>query len=227
MEHLLVELREDGIKFALAVVLAGALGLERQRKGRPAGLRTHIIVCLGCTLVMMVSQRLAQTAVDIGQWADPGRVAAGILTGVGFLGAGTIIHNGVSEHRGLTTAAMVWFVAGLGIAIGTGWYAIAIIATVAALSVTIGLEYLEQFLWTGEHVVVYVSAAGGLATLEEFKRCVRAAGFDAVATKLDFSSSNKMEVKFEFAIPAKYTIEKFASALHACFPGADKITFEG
>ena len=126
-------------KLVLAVVLAGILGLERQRKGRGAGLRTHILVCLGATVAMMIPDLVASRGGGNG-WADTGRMAAGIITGIGFLGAGTIVSAGRGP-QGLTTAAMVWFVATLGIAIGSDLYLIAVCATALALVVVLGLGY--------------------------------------------------------------------------------------
>lgn len=132
------------IKFGLAVILAGAVGVERQRKGRPAGVRTHILVCLGSTLLMIVSDYIAAEWASQGApiWLDRGRIAAGIVTGVGFLGAGTIINFGREQH-GLTTAAMIWFAAALGISIGAGYYLVSVTATGFALAVVIGLGALE------------------------------------------------------------------------------------
>ena len=131
-------------KLGLAVLLAGAVGLERQRKGRPAGIRTHILVCLGATLLMIVSDAIALQWIeqDAPVWLDRGRVAAGIVTGVGFLGAGTIINFGREQH-GLTTAAMIWFVAALGISIGSDLYVLSVLTTLVALVVVVGLGALE------------------------------------------------------------------------------------
>lgn len=223
--HLFPELNEACIKFALAVILSGILGLERQRKGRAAGLRTHILVCLGCTLVMVVSQVLVSKAIGNGGWADPGRMAAGILTGIGFLGAGTILRNGIGEHRGLTTAAMVWFVAGLGIAIGTGMYAIAVAATLFAILVTLGLEYVERLLPMGEHISVTVTTAGGLDRISSFQESLRQSGFRVIVSRIDVSA-NRTEVRFELAVPGKPAMSNLATMLHKCLPDADRIVFD-
>jgi len=220
------ELSQACAKFALAIVLSGILGLERQRKGRAAGLRTHILVCLGCTLVMVVSQLLVSRAVLSGGWSDPGRMAAGILTGIGFLGAGTILRTGVGEHRGLTTAAMVWFVAGLGITIGVGMYEVAVAATIFAVIITLGLEYVERLLPMGEHVSVTTTVSGGLDTINVFQKNLRDAGFRVIVSRIDMSPS-KAEVKFELAIPGRLKMKDLAGILQRCFPDADRITFEG
>lgn len=101
------------IRLVLSVLLGALIGLERETHGRPAGLRTHILVCFGSTLFTISSYMIA------GKQYDPARVTAQIVTGVGFLGAGTIIHQG-SVIRGLTTAASIWTVAAIGVATGIG-----------------------------------------------------------------------------------------------------------
>lgn len=101
------------LRLFVSLVLASLIGLERETHGRPAGLRTHVLVCMGSTLFTICSYIIA------GPHNDPGRISAQIVTGVGFLGAGTIIHQG-SVVRGLTTAASIWAVAAIGLAVGIG-----------------------------------------------------------------------------------------------------------
>lgn len=134
-------------KLVLAIVLGGAVGLERESRGRPAGLRTHILVCLGATIIMIASTRMAILSQVLPSASriqvDPGRIAAGIVTGIGFLGAGAIIRIG-DLVRGLTTAGCIWFVAALGITIGEGLYALAIVSTVLALAALLALTQVER-----------------------------------------------------------------------------------
>jgi putative Mg2+ transporter-C (MgtC) family protein len=118
-----------------AVVLGGAIGLEREINGKPAGLRTNIIICLGAAAFTLVAQRLGLDA--------PGRVTAGIVTGVGFLGAGALIQEGSGVH-GLTTAASIWLVASIGVACGTGFYLLAALTTFLALVALFGLLPLTR-----------------------------------------------------------------------------------
>jgi len=103
------------VRLVIAILLGGLIGLERETHGRPAGLRTHILVCFGATLFTLCGYTIA----GVGKGFDPGRVAAQIVTGIGFLGAGTIIHHG-NIVRGLTTAASIWTVAAIGIAVAIG-----------------------------------------------------------------------------------------------------------
>ncbi|GJL80313.1 MAG: methyltransferase [Nitrospinaceae bacterium] len=130
----------------LALVLGGAIGLERELHGRPAGLRTHVMVCLGSAILMLASEYSQKTLGEMGSAVyDPDRVAAGIITGIGFLGAGAILREG-NLVRGLTTAGSIWFVAGLGIVIGKKFYPLAICATLAALMVLVLFRYVENWV---------------------------------------------------------------------------------
>jgi putative Mg2+ transporter-C (MgtC) family protein len=123
------------IRLVLAAVLGGAVGFEREMREREAGLRTHVLVSVGSALFFLVSA-YAWTDWSFSQREgivfDPTRIAAQIVTGIGFLGAGAIIRQGLSV-RGLTTAATLWLVAGIGMASGAGYWEAAVIATVGAL----------------------------------------------------------------------------------------------
>lgn len=135
-------------KIALAVLYGGAIGLEREARGRAAGFRTMILVCLGATLVTMVAASLVEPATPGGVReeivrVDPGRIAAGIVTGVGFLGAAVVIKLG-DLVRGVTTAATIWFAAVLGIVIGQGSFGLASVVTLVALLVLWGFNFIEK-----------------------------------------------------------------------------------
>jgi len=125
-------------RLVVSMFLGALIGFERESHRKPAGLRTHMLVSLGCTLFMLLAVnavRIFETETSI----DPSRIAAQIITGVGFLGAGTIIRGFGSVH-GLTTAASIWLVAAVGTAVGAGFYSGAVSGTAAALLV----------LWIGE-----------------------------------------------------------------------------
>jgi putative Mg2+ transporter-C (MgtC) family protein len=130
-------------RLILALAVGGAIGLERSYHGRPAGFRTHALVCLSTSLLMLVSayeHLWFQPATAIRTQLDPTRVAQGIMTGIGFLGAGAIIKDGLTV-RGLTTAASIWITAAIGVLIGIGFYFPAILA----LALTLGT--LSVFRW--------------------------------------------------------------------------------
>ncbi len=130
------------IRLILSVVLSGVIGLERQIRRRAAGLRTHILVSVGSTLIMLTSIYIFDIYKDSAQM-DPARIAAGVITGIGFLGAGTIIRYG-EEVRGLTTAATLWVVAALGLAVGCGFYTAAFTTTVLVILSLLLLRRLES-----------------------------------------------------------------------------------
>lgn len=119
------------LRVALAVILGGIIGMERQSKHRPAGFRTHILVCLGSAAIMLMSEMIfIRYYENYGVASDPTRIAAQVVSGIGFLGAGTIIHFGANV-TGLTTAASLWAVAAIGLAVGAGFYELAV--TVSAV----------------------------------------------------------------------------------------------
>ena len=118
-------------RLILASVLSGIVGFEREFHGRTAGFRTHILLCVGSTLVMLTSMHIFDLYISRAA-VDPARIAAGVLTGIGFLGAGTIMRSKASV-RGLTTAASLWVVAGIGLAVGSGLYFGAIATTILTI----------------------------------------------------------------------------------------------
>jgi putative Mg2+ transporter-C (MgtC) family protein len=122
----------------LAVCCGAAIGLERQLKQKPAGLRTNILICLGAAVFTIISARMA------GDKDAITRIAAQIVTGVGFLGAGAVIQDRGGIH-GLTTAATIWLVASVGMACGAKLYLLAVISTLIAIIVLVGLGQLEKF----------------------------------------------------------------------------------
>ena len=132
------------IRLLLSVVLGGLVGIERERKNSAAGLRTHILVCLGSCLIMLLSMYgFAAFADEPNVRLDPARLAAQVITGVGFLGAGTILFTG-KAITGLTTAASVWVVMAIGLAVGAGFYMPAGLAAVLVLLTLWGLNIVEK-----------------------------------------------------------------------------------
>lgn len=130
------------VKLSLAVFLGGIIGFERELSGKPAGLRTNILICLGAALLMDVSQRIG--VADGQRIGDPARIAAQVVSGVGFLGAGTIM-QGQGVVTGLTSAATIWVVAAIGLTVGGGFY---VEALGAGLLVTLVLAGLGRFeIW--------------------------------------------------------------------------------
>jgi putative Mg2+ transporter-C (MgtC) family protein len=128
------------VRMLVALAIGGAIGLEREFKGKPAGIRTNMLMCFGACLIMIISIEVARMR---GGTADPGRIAAQVVTGIGFLGAGTIIRSRF-HVAGLTTAATIWVLSALGLAVGAGFL---LLAVVGGLLITITLTligYVEK-----------------------------------------------------------------------------------
>lgn len=130
------------IRLLLAAFLGGVVGIERESLNRPAGLRTHVLVCVGSALIMIVSLDMYNLYSGTAQ-ADPGRIAAQVVSGIGFLGAGTILRDGMTI-RGLTTAASLWAIAGIGLATGLGLFIPAAMASAIILLTLVLLSRLER-----------------------------------------------------------------------------------
>jgi putative Mg2+ transporter-C (MgtC) family protein len=132
------------VRLTISLVLGGLIGLERQLHRRAAGLRTHILVSLGSCLIMLTSIYISDIYKN-GPAVDPSRIAAGVITGIGFLGAGAIIREREKEAvKGLTTAASLWVVAGIGLASGCGFFIAAFYSTVLALITLFFLGFFEK-----------------------------------------------------------------------------------
>ncbi len=131
------------IKLALALVLGGAIGLERETSRKPAGFRTNVLICV--TSAMLVTMAEHFTSANAAGSDSVMRIAAGVITGVGFLGAGAIIQSRGSIH-GLTTASVIWAVAGLGLVIGAGYYVEAAAFTAVVILTLIVFRKVESFI---------------------------------------------------------------------------------
>jgi len=162
------------VQLLLAVLLGGAVGIERELKGKPAGLRTNILICIAAVLFTTLSVRLSQGR------GDPGRLAAQILTGVGFIGAGTILHTR-GAVTGLTSAATIWVVTAIGIALGSRAYVEALGATVLVMLVLAGLGRFEDYLGrqsTATRLIVH--ARPHPTAVQELEALVRRTGLEVV-----------------------------------------------
>lgn len=128
----------------LAVFVGGVIGMERDVKHRAAGLRTHMLVCMGAAIVMMTNEYVVITYPDLD--VDLTRMGAQVVSGIGFIGAGTILVTSENRIKGLTTAAGLWAAATLGLAIGIGFYEIALVGTLAIVAIVVFLRPLKQFI---------------------------------------------------------------------------------
>ncbi|WP_426351321.1 MgtC/SapB family protein [Alloiococcus sp. CFN-8] len=139
----------------LAVLIGGAIGYERESKNRPAGFRTHILVCIGAAIISLISVKMSEDSIrqilanpDLAEVikVDIGRLGAQVISGIGFLGAGTILHN-KGSIKGLTTAASLWVVGCLGLAVGYGYYYISILGAVVCIIVLVNLKKIQSRLF--------------------------------------------------------------------------------
>lgn len=158
-------------KLLLATVLGGAIGLERELAGKPAGLRTNILICIGAVLFMQLSIDVAEIgfSADGHPYGDTTRIAAQIVSGIGFLGAGAILHS-EGAVIGLTSAATVWVVAAIGAAIGAGSYTIALGSTALIMLVLVGLRPVEARLLTKRrrvHATIRVKPEASYSAVEK------------------------------------------------------------
>ncbi len=192
----LVEIREVTylaviLRIVTAVFIGGIIGLEREMKNRAAGLRTYILVCLGACIIMMTNQYIYQ-AFNTG---DPVRLGAQVVSGIGFLGAGTIIVTKRNQIKGLTTAAGLWATAGLGLALGIGFYEAALAGAFAILVVITLMQRMDNRMRrNSDRMEVFVEISREYA-LGDFLREVRAMDMDAGNFQRERDSETQSEVR--------------------------------
>ena len=161
------------LRIFVAVIIGGILGLERGMKNRPAGLRTYMLVCVGACVVMLTNQYIYQVFGS----GDPVRMGAQVVSGIGFLGAGTIIVTRRNQIKGLTTAAGLWSAAGVGLALGVGFYEAAIVGTVAVFAVMTLLQRMDNRLHRrSRRLEAYIELSS--ISLGDFLRTMREADID-------------------------------------------------
>lgn len=187
-------------RLGVAFMVGALIGMERQRHQRPAGLRTHILVSMASGLFAMISVLVA------GKDNDPGRIAAQVVTGIGFLGAGTIMRHG-STVRGLTTAASLWMAAALGLAAGFGWYLGAAATALLAFFVLTVVKLLEDRLpRPSASASVLVHAAAGQDALPAVLQLIRS--FGGSISKVSFGEETPAEgMVYEIALTLPSGIE--------------------
>ncbi len=157
------------LKLVLSMLLGSVVGFERKRKGQSAGVRTFALISMGATLAMLISIYVPQEYLGLKN-GDPGRIAAQVLSGIGFLGAGAIIQMKGSV-RGLTTAAGIWMVATIGLAIGVGMYMISIVATGLIMVILVLIENFEHRLSVGsESRIIRMKVGAIVDDIDEYRR---------------------------------------------------------
>ncbi len=190
------------LRFACAMVIGALIGVEREFTHRPAGLRTHMLVALGACAVMITSQLLFCQYRPYGSTPDPARLSAQVIAGVGFLGAGTIIKEGASV-RGLTTAASIWAVACLGIAVGAGYYAVALMGLGCTLITLILFEWLQVRLFKNRYSrFTFALECGNAAHVLE-KVIALSGHYDARMTMIQVSDQQCCRISFQLTFSGR------------------------
>ncbi|QUH21214.1 MgtC/SapB family protein [Alkaliphilus sp. B6464] len=154
---------EVALRLILSAIAGGVVGLEREANNRPAGLRTHILVTLGSTLIMLISMYGFQGLGANNNGGEPARLAAQVVSGIGFLGAGTIMRTG-GNIKGLTTAASIWVCGGIGLAIGNGYYLGGFATTIIVLFTLGSLGFIEEKVFKSQYksLIVQCKERSGL-----------------------------------------------------------------
>lgn len=173
-----------------AVVLGGVIGLERGLKNRPAGLRTYMLVCVGACLIMLTNQYIYQ----VFGTGDPVRMGSQVVSGIGFLGAGTIIVTKRNQIKGLTTAAGLWAAAAVGLAIGIGFYEAAMIGGCAIFVVLTVIHSCENRLQQSRKIIEEYVELGNATSLGAFMREIRKLNLDINSVQMDHESTLDTEI---------------------------------
>lgn len=191
------------VRLTLAAICGGIIGIERGRKHRPAGMRTHMLVCLGATLTVLISQYLWAV---LGQTTDMSRFGAQVISGIGFLGAGTIIVTGRQQIKGLTTAAGLWASACMGLAIGAGFYEGALLGGLMILITTTLLSRFELYIMsTARNMNIFVefSSPDDIGMIIETVKKMNIKIFDVEITKIRATEGLYPSAIYSIRLPKK------------------------
>jgi len=200
------------LRVFLALIVGGILGIERGRQNRPAGLRTYAIVCLGATLVMMTNQYIYQTFGNV----DVSRMGAQVVSGIGFLGAGTIMVTNHRQIKGITTAAGMWMAACCGLAIGIGFYEGAVIGGIIVFMVLEFLEKTDRIIRNYSNIVEVYLEMDGKKTLGDFLTYARELQFNVFniqVNKNKYSKNRELSVVLTLESQKRRTQEEMLAAI--------------
>jgi len=182
------------LRVVLSLLIGGILGLERGSKRHPAGFRTYMLVCLGSSMVMMTNQYIVETFGG----SDPARLGAQVISGIGFLGAGTIIVTRRNQIKGLTTAAGLWSAACLGLAIGIGFYEGAVIVGLAVFLIMTVFRYFENWMTSKTR---YLHLYLGFASMKCFNQFIDYCNNQSIKVRdMEMIKSKQFREKGVFAI---------------------------
>jgi len=209
------------LRLVLAAVLGGFIGFEREHTNRPAGFRTHILVCVGSALVMITSE-FAFSRYSGSADVDLTRLGAQVISGIGFLGAGTIIRDGINV-RGLTTAASLWAVACVGIAVGIGFYTGAVAATILVFITLMSLKKTEALISRRKkNRTIVVEAADMPGQVGSISSLLEKFGIVIKNIRINIDRDKNLIIKFMVKLPGK-GIDHAAMSELAALEGVTKV----
>ena len=198
------------LRMLCAMLVGAVIGTEREFTHRPAGMRTHMLVSLGACAVMVTSQMLFVQYRPFGATPDPARLSAQVITGIGFLGAGTILKEGPTI-KGLTTAASIWAVACLGVAMGAGYYAVGLVGTVCMLVTLTIFERLQNLLLRNSYAMYsFAATCTDIAYVLDLIRRL-AAEADGIVTStevVEAEDKHSFRVEFKVNFPGRGSAER-------------------
>lgn len=203
------------LKLGCSLLLGAVIGTERQFRRHEAGIRTFTLICLGATTAMLISIWIPQCYPDFLN-GDPGRIAAQVLSGIGFLGAGAIIQS-KGSIRGLTTAACIWVVAVIGLAVGAGMYLSAFLTTLLTLFVLISLEQLERKMWiSGVNKILIITCNTAFPDMERIRHVLLTGNIYIVSVSYenDFEK-DEATVSFTVHVNSRSSYRELFMDLHA------------
>ena len=189
------------LRLLLAYILGGVIGFERQSRRKSAGLRTNMLVCLGSCLIMLLSEALYKNVEGLTN-ADPARLAAQVVSGIGFLGAGAIMKEGLTV-TGLTTAACLWVVAGVGLAVGAGYYEGAIVTAVLVFLTLGTLSRLDDWVVHERHLSIVIHTLDSPEQITRIRECLTKMGLTIKVARIragDETLVNQDNVFVEFEV---------------------------
>lgn len=199
------------VRMVVAVLCGGAIGVEREHKRRPAGFRTHILICLGAAMTTMTSQFLY---LHMGLYTDIARLGAQVIAGIGFIGAGTIIVTKRRQVKGLTTAAGLWTCAIIGLAIGAGYYEAGVIATVLILFAEVFFSRFEYWvIVNSRNLNIYVEYESN-ESLDSVIRYLKQNRVILLDLEITRSGNNSCAI-LQLQLPKKVSHDKMMTAINA------------
>jgi putative Mg2+ transporter-C (MgtC) family protein len=217
------------LRLGTSVLLGGAIGYERERRERPAGLRTHLLVCLASATFMLVSAQFpfpqhysGDEAAGGFLRADVGRIASNVVVGIGFLGGGAILHMGL-RVEGLTTAASLWMVAAIGLAAGAGLFVLAVGSAAMALFTLVGLRFLEIGLKSGLDLRVRIDTSGEFLSRAQLEQALEPVA--ARVKDVDYArdlTANRSRIHVDIRLPRHDAEEAMVKILEK-LPNVQKV----